>query len=111
MSITLPTPRAGGLMIPFVRPFRVETPEGAITDLHRRVAATRWPEEETVGDTTQGVQLSTVKALADHWLNHHDWSAAEARINAFPQFVTEIDGLDIHFVDVRSRHPDALPLM
>jgi len=112
MSITLPTPRAGGEVVPeSIRPFRVETPEGAIDDLHRRVAATRWPEEETVGDTTQGVQLSTVKALADHWLNHHDWSAAEARINAFPQFVTEIDGLDIHFVHVRSRHPDALPLI
>ena len=104
MSITLPTPRAGGAIVPeSIRPFRVETPEGAINDLHRRVAATRWPEEETVGDTTQGVQLSTVKALADHWLNHHDWSAAEARINAFPQFVTEIDGLDIHFVHVRSK--------
>jgi pimeloyl-ACP methyl ester carboxylesterase len=112
MSITLPTPRAGGAVVPeSIRPFRVETPEGAIDDLHRRVAATRWPEEETVGDTTQGVQLSTVKALADHWLNHHDWSAAEARINAFPQFVTEIDGLDIHFLQVRSRHPDALPLI
>ena len=112
MSITLPTPDTGGAAsAESIRPFRVETPDGAIEDLHRRVAATRWPEEETVADTTQGVQLATMKALADHWVHRHDWPGTEARINAFPQFVTEIDGLDVHFVHVRSKHPDALPLI
>jgi len=109
MSITLPTP--GTARAEDIRPFRVETPPGAIDDLHRRVAATRWPEHETVSGTSQGVQLSTMKAIADHWLNHYDWARAESRINSFPQFVTEIDGLDIHFVHVRSDHPDALPLI
>jgi pimeloyl-ACP methyl ester carboxylesterase len=112
MSLTLPNPRPsaeGGTDA--IRPFRIEVPQEALDDLRRRVAATRWPEVETVADTSQGVRLATAQALASHWLTAYDWRAAEARFNAFPQFLTEIDGLDIHFVHVRSRHEDALPLI
>ncbi|MGY1829357.1 epoxide hydrolase family protein [Geodermatophilus sp. SYSU D01180] len=94
-----------------VRPFRVEVPEEALTELRRRVAATVWPERETVPDTSQGVPLATMRALADHWATAYDWRACEARLNALPQFLTEIDGLDVHFLHVRSPHPDALPLV
>jgi pimeloyl-ACP methyl ester carboxylesterase len=94
-----------------IRPFRFEASDQDLDDLRRRIAATRWPERETVSDTTQGVQLATTQALADHWLSHHDWRAAEARINSFPHYLTEIDGLDIHFIHVRSKHEDALPLI
>ncbi|MGY1734952.1 epoxide hydrolase family protein [Geodermatophilus sp. SYSU D00684] len=94
-----------------VRPFRVEVPEEALTELRRRVAATVWPERETVPDTSQGVPLATMRALADHWATAYDWRACEARLNALPQFLTEIDGLEIHFLHVRSRHEDALPLV
>jgi pimeloyl-ACP methyl ester carboxylesterase len=94
-----------------VRPFRVNVPEAQLTDLRRRVQATVWPERETVGDATQGVQLATMRALAQRWANGYDWRKVEARLNALPQFVTEIDGLDIHFIHVRSKHENALPLI
>jgi len=94
-----------------IRPLRFEASDEDLADLRRRIAATRWPERETVSDTTQGVQLATTKALADHWLGRYDWRKSEARINSFPHYVTELDGLDIHFVHVRSKHEDALPII
>jgi len=94
-----------------IRPFRVDVPEEALIDLRRRVLATRWPDRETVGDRSQGVQLAKVQELVRHWGTDYDWRKAEARLNAYPQFVTTIDGLDIHFVHVRSRHPGALPVI
>ncbi len=94
-----------------IRPFRVDVPEEILADLRRRIAATRWPEREPVDDASQGVQLATVKALAEHWGTRHDWRKVEARLNALPQFVTEIDGLDIHFIHVRSKHENALPMI
>jgi pimeloyl-ACP methyl ester carboxylesterase len=94
-----------------IRPFRVSVPEEALEDMRQRVAATRWPEKETVADQSQGVQLATIQALADYWLTGYDWRTCEARLNALPQFVTEIDGLDIHFIHARSKHEDALPLI
>ncbi len=94
-----------------IRPFRVNFPDDALVDLRRRVAATRWPDKETVADPSQGVQLATVQKLARYWQTDYDWRKAEARLNALPQFVTEIDGLDIHFIHVRSKHENALPLI
>jgi pimeloyl-ACP methyl ester carboxylesterase len=94
-----------------IRPFHIDVPEEELADLRRRIAATRWPEKETVEDTSQGVQLVTMQALARYWATEYDWRKCEARLNAFPQFITEIDGLDIHFVHVRSKHEDALPLI
>jgi pimeloyl-ACP methyl ester carboxylesterase len=94
-----------------VRPFRVEVLEEDLVELRRRLAATRWPEQETVTDQSQGVQLATMQALARYWETEYDFGRVEARLNAFPQFLTEIDGLDIHFLHVRSPHPDALPLI
>ncbi|MGY1732300.1 epoxide hydrolase family protein [Geodermatophilus sp. SYSU D01045] len=94
-----------------IRPFRIAVPEAELLDLRRRVAATRWPTAELVGDRSQGVQLATVQALVRHWLTDFDWRACEARINALPQFTTEIDGVEVHFLHVRSRHEDALPLV
>ena len=94
-----------------IRPFHVGIQEEALTDLRRRVAATRWPSPELVGDRSQGVQLATMQALARYWVGEHDWRRCEARLNALPQFVTEIDGVDIHFIHVRSPHADALPLI
>jgi len=94
-----------------VRPFRVEVAEAEFADLRRRLAATRWPEGETVPDQTQGVQLATITELARYWGSDYDMRRFERRLDAFPQFLTEIDGLDIHFVHVRSPHPDALPLV
>ena len=94
-----------------VRPFRVEVREEDLVELRRRLAATRWPEKETVADASQGVQLATMQALARYWETEYDFGRVEARLNAFPQFLTEIDGLDIHFLHVRSPHPDALPLI
>jgi pimeloyl-ACP methyl ester carboxylesterase len=93
-----------------IRPFRVHFPEEALIDLRRRIAATRWPDPETVADDTQGVRLATIQKLAKHWLTY-DWRKVEARLNAVPQFVTEIDGLDIHFIHVRSKHANALPMI
>jgi pimeloyl-ACP methyl ester carboxylesterase len=94
-----------------IRPFHIDIPEEALADLRRRIAATRWPEQETVTDHSQGVPLATMQELARYWATEHDWRAIEARLNALPQFVTEIDGLDIHFLHVRSEHEDALPLV
>jgi pimeloyl-ACP methyl ester carboxylesterase len=94
-----------------LRPFTIETPEADLEDLRARIAATRWPEKETVEDESQGVQLATVQALARYWLDEHDWRKCEARLNAVPNFITEIDGLDIHFIHVRSKHEDAMPLI
>jgi pimeloyl-ACP methyl ester carboxylesterase len=94
-----------------IRPFRIEVPEEQLAELRRRVAATRWPSKELVGDRSQGVQLATVQALARYWAIEHDWRACEARLNALPQFVTEIDGVDIHFIHVKSAHDNALPLI
>jgi pimeloyl-ACP methyl ester carboxylesterase len=94
-----------------LRPFHVSVPEAELTELRRRINATRWPDRETVSDATQGVQLATTQALARYWATEYDWRKCEARLNALPQFLTEIDGLDIHFVHVRSKHPGALPLI
>ena len=94
-----------------IRPFTIDTPEDDLDDLRARIAATRWPEKETVDDASQGVELETMQAVARYWLTDYDWRECEARLNAVPQFVTEIDGLDIHFVHVRSKHEDALPLV
>jgi pimeloyl-ACP methyl ester carboxylesterase len=94
-----------------VRPFRFEATDEQLADLRRRLAATRWPEKETVADETQGVRLATMQQLAQYWQTSHDWRKAEARLNALPQFITEIDGLDIHFIHVRSKHEKALPMI
>jgi pimeloyl-ACP methyl ester carboxylesterase len=94
-----------------IRPFRLNVPEEALVDLRRRVNATNWPERETVTDDSQGVQLATVQKLAHYWATDYDWRKMEARLNALPQFVTEIDGLDIHFIHVRSKHENALPMI
>ena len=94
-----------------VRPFRIEVPEEALVELRRRIAATRWPSRELVPDRSQGVQLATMQELARYWATEYDWRRCEARLNALPQFVTGIDGVDVHFVHVRSPHPDALPLI
>jgi pimeloyl-ACP methyl ester carboxylesterase len=94
-----------------IRPFTVSVPEAELTELRRRVNATKWPERETVTDATQGVQLATMQALARYWGTEYDWRKVEARLSALPQFITEIDGLDIHFIHVRSKHENALPLI
>jgi pimeloyl-ACP methyl ester carboxylesterase len=94
-----------------IRPFHVAFAEEALTDLRRRIDSTRWPERETVSDDSQGVPLATMQELARHWASDYDWSTCEAKLNALPQFVTEIDGLEIHFIHVRSKHEDALPLI
>jgi pimeloyl-ACP methyl ester carboxylesterase len=94
-----------------IRPFRVNIPEDQLVDLRRRIAATRWPDRETVNDPSQGIQLAKIKPLVEYWGTDYDWRKAEAKLNALPQFVTRIDSLDIHFVHVRSKHPNALPLI
>ena len=94
-----------------IRPFQVDIPEEALADLRRRIAATRWPSRELVTDRSQGVQLATVQELARYWTSDYDWQKAEAKLNALPQFTTEIDGVDLHFLHVRSRHESALPLI
>jgi pimeloyl-ACP methyl ester carboxylesterase len=94
-----------------IRPFRVQVSEDALTDLRRRLAETRWPDKETVADTSQGVQLATMKKLVDYWQKEYDWRKIEARMNSLPQFVTTIDGIDIHFIHVRSKEPNALPVI
>jgi len=96
---------------PAIRPFHANFPEEALADLRQRIAATRWPAKETVTDASQGVQLATMQALARYWATDYDWRKCEAKLNALPQFITEIDGLDIHFIQVRSRHPNALPVI
>ena len=94
-----------------VRPFRFNVPEAELTELRRRINATKWPERETVADASQGVQLATTQALARYWATDYDWRPCEAKLNALPQFMTEIDGLDMHFIHVRSKHEHALPLI
>ncbi len=94
-----------------IRPFHVNVPEAELTELRRRINATKWPERETVIDATQAVQLATMQALARYWAAEHDWRKIEAKMNALPQFMTEIDGLDLHFIHVRSKHENALPLI
>jgi pimeloyl-ACP methyl ester carboxylesterase len=105
------TPAAGGNNDTAIRPFRVTVPEQDLAELRRRIAATRWPTKELVGDRSQGVQLATLRALARYWTTDYDWRKVEARLNALPQFTTTIDGVEIHFIHVRSRHENALPLI
>jgi hypothetical protein len=94
-----------------IRPFSINFPEEALVDLRRRINATKWPEQEQVPDASQGVQLATIQKLARRWATDYDWRKVEARLNALPQFITEIDGLDIHFIHVRSKHDNALPMI
>src|SRR5262245_32168892 len=94
-----------------IRPFHIDSPDENIDDLRRRVAATRWPSKELVADRVQGVQLEALQTLARYWLNDYDFGRVEARLNALPQFVTEIDGVDVHFIHVKSSHDNALPLI
>src|ERR671912_2747778 len=94
-----------------VRDFHIDVPEEELVDLRQRIAATRWPSKELVADRSQGVQLATMQELTRYWVTDYDWRKAEAKLNALPQFVTEIDGVDIHFIHVRSKHEDALPLI
>jgi pimeloyl-ACP methyl ester carboxylesterase len=107
----LPTGLANAVEGDAIRPFRVDIPEQDLVDLRRRIAATRWPDRETVDDQSQGIQLAKIRPLVEYWGTGYDWRKAEAKLNALPQFVTRIDGVDIHFVHVRSKHPDALPLI
>ena len=93
------------------RPFNVSIPQADLDDLRRRINATRWPERETVEDFSQGVPLATMQATARYWATDYDWRKVEAKLNGFPQFTTEIDGLNIHFIHVRSRHANALPVI
>src|SRR5262245_29608748 len=94
-----------------IRPFHFNASDEALADLRRRIAATRWPENETVSDESQGVRLATMQALARYWATDYDWHKCEAKLRALPQFVTTIDGLDIHFIHVRSKSPNALPVI
>jgi pimeloyl-ACP methyl ester carboxylesterase len=105
MAVTTP---AGATEI---RPFHIEIPEDEVDDLRRRIAATRWPSKELVADRSQGVQLATMRELAAYWVSDYDWRKVEAELNALPQFMTEIDGVDVHFIHIRSQHEDALPLI
>ncbi len=94
-----------------IRPLHVNVPEVELTDLRKRIKATRFPDKETVPDATQGIQLASIQSIAAYWASEYDWRKVEARLNALPNFVTEIDGLDIHFIHVRSKHDDALPII
>ncbi|GLS19171.1 multidrug MFS transporter [Labrys miyagiensis] len=96
---------------PRIREFRIRVPDSALADLRQRLAATRWPDRETVPDTSQGVQLARLQAISSYWATSYDWRKIEKRLNDLPQFVTQIDGLDIHFIHVRSRNPNALPII
>ena len=115
---TAPTTVPGGVPQPRstvgstdVQPFRIDIPDKQLDDLRQRVAETRWPTRELVGDRSQGVQRATAEELARYWTSGYDWRRCEARLNALPQFTTEIDGVTIHFIHVRSRHENALPLI
>ena len=111
-SVTLSsTPAAAENNDTAIRPFRVNIPEKELVELRKRIAAARWPSKELVGDRSQGVQLATLKALAHYWATDYDWRKAEATLNSYPQFVTKIDGVDIHFIHVKSKHPNALPMI
>jgi pimeloyl-ACP methyl ester carboxylesterase len=96
---------------PFLRPFRIQVSDEALSDLRRRITTTKWPQRETVTDASQGVQLATMQKLAHYWATDYDWRKVEARLNALPQFTTSIDGVDIHFIHVRSKHPNGLPVI
>ena len=96
---------------PSIRPFRVNVPDEELAAMRRRITATHWPTKELVPDRSQGVQLATLQELARYWTSEYDWGMCEARLNALPQFTTEIDGVEIHFIHVRSRHENALPLI
>jgi pimeloyl-ACP methyl ester carboxylesterase len=96
---------------PTIRPFRIQVSDSALADLRRRIIGTRWPDKETVSDQSQGVQLATMQKLARYWATEYDWRKVEAKLNALPQFVTSIDGIDIHFIHVRSKHTNALPII
>lgn len=106
-----PSPLAAMAAGDAIRPFRVHVPEEQLDDLRRRIAATRWPDKETVTDQSQGAPLAKLQALVQHWGGGYDWRKAEAKLNAWPQFTTNIDGVDIHFIHVRSRHNNALPVI
>ena len=106
-----PVQRLEAAPAPAIRPFQFHATDEALADLRRRITATKWPSRETVPDATQGVQLATMQKLARYWATDYDWRKFEARLNALPQFVTNIDGLDIHFIHVRSKHPNALPIV
>ncbi len=93
-----------------IRPFKVKIPDADVADLRRRLAATRWPDKETVADASQGAQLARLQEVVRYWGSGYDWRKLEAKLNALPQFTTTIDGVDIHFIHVRSRHKNALPL-
>jgi pimeloyl-ACP methyl ester carboxylesterase len=108
---TVMTKGVGAVEATDVRPFNVNIPEAELAELRTRIVATRWPEKETVSDFTQGVPLATVQTLASYWATNYDWRKVEARLNAVPNFITEIDGLDIHFIHVRSKHENALPVI
>ena len=108
-ALTQTQPTTGDLTA--IRPFRVSFSAEDVADLRRRVRATKWPERETVNDTSQGVPLATVQKLARYWETDYDWRKCEAKLNALPQFITTIDGVDIHFIHVRSKHPNALPII
>src|SRR5216110_3733805 len=94
-----------------IRPFTIETPKADLDDLRARIAATRWPSKELVADRSQGVQLATLQELVRYWTTDYDWRKCEGKLNALPQFTTEIDGVEIHFIHLRSKHEDAMPLI
>src|SRR4029079_5990985 len=102
--------RVAGVDNETIRPFKANIPEEALVDLRRRIAATRWPDKETVPDHSQGAQLANVQELVRYWGSGYNWRTAEAKLNSYPQFVTNIDGLDIHFIHVRSKEKNAMPL-
>jgi hypothetical protein len=108
---TDPAPKAEPAGNASIQPFRFHASDAALADLRRRIAATKWPSPELVGDATQGVQLATMQELARYWQSQYDWRRFEARLNDLPQFTTTIDGVDIHFIHVRSKHPNALPII
>ena len=107
----MPVATAKPAAAPAIRPFTIETPEADLEELRRRIAATRWPEKETVEDQSQGVPLATMQKLARYWTTEYDWRKVEAKLNSYPQFITNIDGLDIHFIHVRSKEKNALPVI
>jgi pimeloyl-ACP methyl ester carboxylesterase len=110
-SSLIPTQAHAATTSDAIRSFNIDVPEAELTELRRRISATRWPERETVTDDSQGVPLATIQELAHYWATEHDWRKCEAKLNALPQYMTEIDGLDIHFIHVRSKHENALPLI
>jgi len=109
--VVMAAPAAGAADDTAIRPFRVNVPAADLADLKRRLAATRWPDKETVADRSQGAPLALLQDLVRHWATSYDWRKAEATLNAYPQFTTRIDGVEIHFIHVRSRHPNALPVL